>query len=380
MIKGQPLSLSGERFSVLYRLQGDKDTAYAKAVDICQEQSIEFAVDLVDEGPIKDHILGKIIDFYQMNDKEFGALISFAVESTSGTLTQFLNVVFGNISIKPGIKVEKINLSDLLLEQFKGPRYGIKGIRELLEVPERPLLCTAIKPMGLNPRELAEMAYQFALGGIDIVKDDHGLTNQIFSPFKERVERCTEAVEKANQQTGYKCIYAPNITAPADEVIENAYFAKKTGAKGLLLSTALVGFDTLRVLADDEKLGLAIISHPAFMGSFVTCPTSGISSYALFGQITRLTGADAAICPSFTGRFVFPREECELIVRGSIDPMGHIKPIFPVPGGGVTIEMIPEICEVFGKDVIILSAGGLHRPSPDLTANARLFLKTVQSV
>jgi len=32
--------------------------------------------------------------------------------------------------------------------------------------------------MGLTNKELAELASKFALGGIDIIKDDHGLANQ----------------------------------------------------------------------------------------------------------------------------------------------------------------------------------------------------------
>ena len=42
--------------------------------------------------------------------------------------------------------------------------------------------------MGLPAHALADLAYQFALGGIDIIKDDHGLADQSFAPFKERVE------------------------------------------------------------------------------------------------------------------------------------------------------------------------------------------------
>ena len=50
--------------------------------------------------------------------------------------------------------------------------------------------------MGLSATDLAELAYRFALGGIDLIKDDHGLTNQPFCPFEERVRRCAEAVAR----------------------------------------------------------------------------------------------------------------------------------------------------------------------------------------
>jgi ribulose 1,5-bisphosphate carboxylase large subunit-like protein len=41
--------------------------------------------------------------------------------------------------------------------------------------------------MGLSSPELGELAYKLALGGIDVIKDDHGLTDQCFAPFEERI-------------------------------------------------------------------------------------------------------------------------------------------------------------------------------------------------
>ena len=74
---------------------------------------------------------------------------------------------------------------------------------------------TALKPMGTPSEKLAEMAYAFAKGGIDIIKDDHGLANQRYAPYEERVRACAAAVKRANAETGRRCIYAPCINAPA---------------------------------------------------------------------------------------------------------------------------------------------------------------------
>ena len=53
---------------------------------------------------------------------------------------------------------------------FPGAKFGIAGLRELLGVPDHPLLCTALKRMGKSSEEFAKMAYCFARGGIDIIK------------------------------------------------------------------------------------------------------------------------------------------------------------------------------------------------------------------
>ena len=161
-------------------------------------------------------------------------MISFPVETAGDDLSQLLNVVLGNISLKPAIRAENLDLPPSLLGRFRGPRFGRTGLRELTGVAQRPLVSTALKPMGLAPADLAELAYRFALGGIDLIKDDHGLTNQTFSRFEERLARCTEAVAKANRQTGMKCLYLPNVTASPAEMIRRARLARQAGAGGLL--------------------------------------------------------------------------------------------------------------------------------------------------
>jgi len=367
-----------ERFSIVYRIAGTEIEAYARTKDLCLEQTVEFPIELLPSGFIKDHVVGQIVDFVADGPASYKATISFAVESAANELTQFLNVIFGNISIKPGYRVEEIKLPDSLIGLFKGPRYGKTGLRELVDVPQRPLLFTALKPMGLNSGKLAELAYQFALGGIDIIKDDHGLTNQSFAPFEERVRLCAEAVERANRQTGQKCIYAANITAPHHEVMKRARYAKENGARGLLLAPGLVGFDTMRSLAEDDSIALPIFSHPSFLGSYVLGSDNGISHFALFGQIMRLAGADGTIYPNYGGRFSFSREECQNIVKGTIVPMGNLKTSFPCPGGGMSIDNIPDMIQVYGSDVIFLVGGGLFRHSPNLLDNCNYFRSLVE--
>ncbi|HUI44915.1 MAG TPA: RuBisCO large subunit C-terminal-like domain-containing protein [Nitrospirota bacterium] len=370
---------SGERFSVTYRIFGSEAEALSKAEDICIEQTVEFPADEVPEGVIRDHVFGRIEQFKRSDRESFSAVISYAVEIVAGELTQFLNVVFGNSSIKPDIRVERLNLPDSLLRGFKGPRFGREGIRQLLKVPKRPLLSTALKPMGLSSEELADLAYRFVLGGMDIIKDDHGLSNQSCSPFEERVELCAAAVKRACKETGQHAIYVANITASHREVLRRARFAKGAGAGGLMAAPGLIGMDLMRELAEDDGIALPIFTHPALQGSYVTS-RNGISHGVIFGQLARLAGADATIFPNFGGRFSFSREECSDIVRGTVIPMGCLKSIFPAPGGGMSLERVPEMLETYGQDLIFLIGGGLFKHGPDLVENCRHFRKMVEEI
>lgn len=373
-----PYPISGQRFTVIYRLAGREQDAYQKALDICLEQTVEFPDQLVPDGMIRDNVLGRIESFAPLSEDGYLCAISYALEVAGGELTQLLNVIFGNISIKPGIRVERLDLPAALLDAFAGPRFGRQGLRAALGVATRPLLCTALKPLGLTAEALADLAYRFALGGIDIVKDDHGLADQNFAAYQKRVELCAAAVARANAETGGASIYMPNVTATFDRLERRAAFAKAHGAGGLLISPGLTGFDAMRNLADDDRLALPIFAHPAFLGTFVVHPESGVSHRVLFGQLARLAGADATIFPNFGGRFAFTREECQNLVAGTEMPMARLAAIFPVPGGGMSLDRVPELLEVYGRDAVFLIGGGLFTYGPDLVENCRYFRKLVE--
>ncbi|MBI4675218.1 MAG: ribulose 1,5-bisphosphate carboxylase large subunit [Chloroflexi bacterium] len=371
---------SGERFTATYRLTGDADSARAKAQDICLEQTVELPDELVTDETIRGNVFGRIESFTPLDGIAFEARISFSVEIVGNELSQLVNVLFGNISLKPGIRLERVELSPALLENFRGPRFGRAGLRDFLKVPERPLLCTALKPMGMSAAQLADLAYQLALGGIDMIKDDHGLADQSFAPYEERVAQCAAAVARANAETHGHSVYAPNVTAPAPRVHERALFAKQNGAGALLICPGITGLDAMRALADDERLALPILSHPAMQGSLVANATTGISHFCLFGQLNRLAGADAAIFPNAGGRFFFTRDDCLALSAGCAAPMGDIKPIFPTPAGGMSLERVPEMRALYGRDVMFLIGGGLRSHSPDLVANCRYFQELAEEI
>jgi ribulose-bisphosphate carboxylase large chain len=370
------LSLSGERFTAIYRLHAeDADAAGARARDICLEQTVEFPDALLPNARIRNGIVGTVAELAPAGDGAWDATIRYPVEAAGGELTQLLNVLFGNISLQAGVRLLDFELPASLLRPFHGPRFGIAGLRKRLGVHDRPLLCTALKPMGLSPAALAELAYGLALGGIDLIKDDHGLADQPFCPFEERVARCAEAVARANRETGERCLYLPNVTAPADRIQQRARRARELGAGGLLFCPGLAGLDALRALADDPALDLPILGHPAFIGGLAVGPDAGLSHRVLYGRLHRLAGADAAIFPHSGGRFAYSEAECRDIVTGCTDAMGELAPIFPVPAGGMRLARVAELRAFYGVDVMLLIGGDLHalEPGEDLVRRCRRF-------
>ncbi|HWQ09961.1 MAG TPA: RuBisCO large subunit C-terminal-like domain-containing protein [Holophaga sp.] len=374
------LVLSGERFRVDYVVSGTEAEALAKADAICVEQTVEFPRDLLPAGPIPDEIVGRVEAFEPAGEGAFRVRISYAVECAGGDLVQLLNVLFGNISLMPGIRVVDLDLPEAVTGWFRGPRFGREGLRERCGVRHRPLICSALKPMGLSAAELAGQAYAFALGGIDLIKDDHGLSNQPFCRYEDRVAACAEAVDRANRATGHHTLYLPHVSGPADQVFARARRAKELGAGGLLVCPSLVGFDALRCLAEDDDLALPVMAHPAFGGSLVSAPGNGFAHGVLYGTLTRLAGADLSVYPNYGGRFSFSREECVEIAEATRAPLGRLAPSFPAPGGGMTTDRAQDLLQVYGRDFALLIGGGLHRRGPDLADNVRHFVGLLEAL
>jgi ribulose-bisphosphate carboxylase large chain len=75
----------------------------------------------------------------------------------------------------------------------------------------------------------------------------------------------------------------------------------------------------------------------------------------------RLAGADISIFPNIGGRFSFTSAQCLEIADRSRNKLGNLKPVLIAPAGGMTLERIPEMVEMYGKDSALLIGGALSR-------------------
>jgi len=359
-------------FWVKYQIEAsDEKDAASKARQISIEQSVEMPPEVVPKSSLDK--VAEVQSLHQIGDKKWETSILFDSQIVGGDPTQFLNVLFGNISLQPWCRLMDADPS-FLSRLLEGPSFGIKGIRKLLEIENRSLSCAVIKPIGSSPDELANMAFQFAKGGIDIIKDDHGLTNQVSAPFEMRVKECVRAIRNGEQHSGKKTLYFPNITTSAIRISELYQKALELGADGVLMAPQLVGFETMHELA---KLGkLPIMAHPTFSGSYVM-NQSGIDPVFYFGRLTRSFGADAIIYPNAQGRFSFSTGTCKAINQFCRDDLYSIQPAFPAPGGGVKLNTIPNLVEQYGRDIIFLIGGSLYKHPNGLQNAAHEFQKAL---
>jgi ribulose-bisphosphate carboxylase large chain len=368
-----------ERFTVTYRVTPDDARSIeAHAKDICIEETVEIPEDVIPASHWEQGIVGRVENIVERPGEptDYDVRISYRVDITNNEIPNLLNVLFGNISMRRGIKIIDIAFTDQQIQAFGGPRFGINGLRKALNILGRPLATTAIKPLGLSVKELAALSGGYARGGLDIIKDDHGLIDQSFHPFEERVARIQDAIREADVKTGRVTHYYPMVAGRFETIEKQMAFAKAQGCFGVLVAPMLIGPDTGFYLA--RKYDLAVMAHPSFTGTHFHDPRHGMTPAILLGTLFRLFGADISIFPNYGGRFTFSEAECHDLAFALRRPVEGLAPAFPSPAGGMTIEKVGAMLDAYGEDTALLIGGALLRYSPDPETSARAFANAIE--
>lgn len=369
------------RFTVKYHITSDNSINiedYAR--DIAIEQTVEIPSGCIPEAHFNEGIIGNIEEIQLIDESRsiYEVTISYRSDIVGSSIPQLLNVLFGNISLHNNIKLVDLSLPQLMHDKFPGPGKGIDGIREILGVYERPLACTALKPLGLSSEQLAELVKAFAQGGIDIIKDDHSIGNQPFSPFKDRVARCQDVVDKINASRERKTLYFPMVSGRFDEIEDQVRFAVSKGIRGVLIAPMLVGPDTARYLS--QQYNLIIMAHPGLAGVFFSNTKHGMTPAFLLGTLFRLFGADISIFPNVGGRFNVTGKECLEITDALRKNYGNWKRAFPCPAGGMSLERVEEMVRIYGNECVFLIGGSIMSKYTDLTKGSIDFIDKIKSV
>ena len=375
-----PLS---ERFSATYRVSVEARDVQARAQALALEQSIEMPLEAVTQPFVRERVVARVesIDPVPTAPGRFDVKLSLATRTTGLEAGQLLNMLFGNCSLQPDVELMDFEPNPELLLALPGPRFGMDGWRQALglqHAPQRPLTCTALKPQGLSPSQLGELAGTFALAGIDVIKDDHGIADQEDARFATRVASVQRAVERAVRQRGpaARALYAPTLSGGPRRLREQLRIARDEGVGAVLICPMLCGVPTLVELVREEA-GVPILAHPAFAGS------TRIAPELLLGRLFRMFGADATIFPNFGGRFSYDRATCRAIARRAREALGRVAPILPVPAGGMRTERVGEMIEEFGTDVMLLIGGhllaGATAAGDSVLARAKAFVDRVHA-
>jgi len=358
-----------ERILATYRISAPESEIRARAEALAAEQSVEMPVAAIRDERILREIVASV-ESVSPRDGAFDVVLGIAPATTGYETSQLVNMLFGNCSLQPEVELVDVELPAGYEKAFPGPRFGIEGIRRIAGAERRALTCTALKPQGSSPQVLAGLARTFALAGLDVVKDDHGIADQSYAPFAQRVPMVQRAIAQANRETGGRTLYAPTFSGGPRALAEQARIAKECGVKMALVAPMLVGLPSFVELQVD--LDLPVMAHPAFAGAGRIAPP------LLLGKLFRLLGADATIFPNHGGRFSYSRATCDAIAAAARGPWHGLRSMLPVPAGGMTVERVPEMLAGYGSDTMLLIGGGLLSAGEELLERSREFVAAVR--
>jgi ribulose-bisphosphate carboxylase large chain len=360
--------MAASRLTAVYHVTDTPQTIAARASAIAVEQSVEMPVAAIADRSVLDDIVGQVEDIADLGGGRFAVRIGLSVATTGLEAGQLMNMLFGNTSLHPDVVLHDIDLPDTVFAAFGGPRHGLAGLRALAGAGARALTCSALKPQGLPPQGLAAIAARMAEGGLDFIKDDHGIADQAYSPFAERVPAIAEAVAK----TGARTQYLPSLSGHLEQMRRQVAVVRDAGLKGVLIAPMIAGVSTFHQLVRDNP-DLAFMGHPALSGSGQIAPA------LLLGKLFRLFGADATIFANHGGRFGCTPATCQSLARAALGPWGGLKAAVPVPAGGMTLARVPEMLQFYGKDVMLLIGGDLLSAGTAMAGEAAKFQQAVMN-
>jgi ribulose-bisphosphate carboxylase large chain len=344
---------------------------------VAAESSIGTWTELTTSKPYVEKLHATVFEIHSNNVRIAYPIELFELASMPNILSSIAGNVFGLGALK-NLRLNDVYFSSKIVKSFKGPKYGIRGVRELLKVKDRPLVGTIIKPkLGLKTKDHAEVAYEAWVGGCDIVKDDENLGSQLFNPFEERVLKTLESRDKAEEETGEKKVYMANVTAETNQMVKRAEFIENHGGRYMMVDILTCGFAALQTLRN-QNFNLVIHAHRAGHAAFTKNPKHGISMQVI-AKVSRIVGVDQLHVGTVVGKMSETKEEVLKNCDALKSEMSGLKPVLPVASGGLHPGLVPSLIEIFGNDFVIQAGGGIHGHKDGTVAGAKAMRQAVDA-
>jgi len=355
-----------------------EDISFVEAAGgVAAESSIGTWTELTTTKPYVEKLAARV---FSINGNNFQ--VAYPIELFEhGNMPNILSSVAGNVfglrALK-NLRLNDIHLPRELVRSFRGPKYGVTGIRRLLNVQDRPLVGTIIKPkLGLKTMDHAKVAYDAWVGGCDIVKDDENLSSQSFNPFDDRVVATLEMRDRAEEETGEKKVYMANITSETKEMLKRAQFVKDHGGKYMMIDILTCGFSALQTVREQD-FDLVIHAHRAGHAAFTKNPKHGISMRVI-AKVARIIGVDQLHVGTVVGKMSETRQEVSENCEALRTDLYGLNEVLPVASGGLHPCLVPSLMNFFGKDFVIQAGGGIHGHAGGTVSGAKAMRQAVDA-
>jgi Ribulose 1,5-bisphosphate carboxylase, large subunit len=354
----------------IYHTRGDARSIEARARAIAVEQSVEMPLSAIVDDFVRAEIVGRVESITEKEHGLFEVRISLAAETIGSDPGQLINMLFGNTSLHEDVTLHDVVFPQELINAFGGPRHGLHELRRRVGAPAQALTCSALKPQGLSPAKLADLALRFARGGVDYIKDDHGLADQAYSPFRERVEAVAAALRTVAPAGDGAVRYVPSLAGDLDAMRGQIAAARRAGVDTVMIAPMISGLSNFHRLVREKSRGRLRRPLPHGGGGADRARVPA-------GHVVPHPRGRCRVFPNYGGRFGYSPDTCRALARAALDGRDGLRPSVPVPAGGMTTDRVPEMLDFYGADVMLLIGGALLEAREHLTEATSAFVAKV---
>src|SRR5690625_550933 len=345
-------------------LAGEQSSGtFVKIPGETEELKARFAarVEKIEPLDIKDH---PSIPGDNLQNKKFKraiVFVSWPVHNFKYNIPTLISTLQGNLyELRQftGLKLIDFELPDCYSTKFRGSHFGILGTRDKMNVAERPLIGTIIKPsVGLSPGDTAQKVSQLADAGIDFIKDDELMAETENSPFNKRVDKVMDVINSHAQKTGKRIRYAFNISGEIDTMLRRYDKVLSTGNTCAMLSINSIGWAGVKKVCDRGEL--VIHGHRNGWGMLNRHPSLGIE-FPAYQKFWRLAGVDQIHVNGIQNKFWESDESVIQSIKSCQTSFLDCSSILPVVSsgqwGGQAFETYRQTQTT---DLLYLAGGGI---------------------
>ncbi|HEX2479370.1 MAG TPA: ribulose-bisphosphate carboxylase large subunit family protein [Geminicoccaceae bacterium] len=288
-------------------------------------------------------------------------VVSFPLHNFGTSLPNLLATVAGNLyelQELSGIRLIDLELPPAFAERYPGPGFGVDGTRKLVQIYERPLIGTIVKPsIGLSTSDLQSVVRDLAIAGLDFIKDDELHADPPYAPLAERVPAVMAEIERVADQTGKKTMYAFNISGDVDHMLRAHDLVIKHGGTCVMISVNNVGIAALAHLR--KHCALPIHGHRNNFGAMSRHPFLGIG-FTAYQKLFRLAGVDHLHVGGLDSKFYQTDEEVAQSITDCLTPLfGDYRVMPAISSAQWAGSAVKTYAETRTIDVIHLAGGGI---------------------
>lgn len=316
----------------------------------------------------------------ELKEKKKGYLnLAFPLENLNikedGINQLLCHLMGGHLDIDSIRQCKLIDLTfpQKFLSSFKGPQFGVGGIRDFTKVYNKPILGSILKPkVGLNKEKLLELVKELIDGGVDFIKEDEIMSNPAVCPFQVRVEHIMKYINNC----GRKVVYAVCINSDYPYFIERTKKVYELGGNCVHLNI-WSGLSTYKALRDLD-LPIMLFFQKSGDKIFTSEKHDFNINWNLICKLARIMGVDFIQAGMWGG---YSHSE-EAALRQTLEILNgkneFFKAVLPSLSCGMHPGLVNAIFTRFGSDVMLNVGGAIHGHPSGTKAGAMAMRQAIE--